>query len=48
MPLPHDAGIVRFSTDFSEALTWKGLGEYSKDGKQWHVFMETNLTQITE
>ncbi|MBL7772779.1 MAG: hypothetical protein JNM95_07960 [Chitinophagaceae bacterium] len=48
MPLPHNAGNMRFTTDFSEPRTWKGTGEYSRDGKEWMVVMETNLTKVGE
>ena len=48
MPLEKNAGVIRFSTDFSEPLKWKGVGEFSKDGKNWVVFMETNLTKVKE
>lgn len=48
MPLPQHAGTMHFTTDFSESGKWKRLGEYSRDGKQWMVVMETNLTKVNE
>lgn len=48
MPLPNHAGVIRFTTDFSEPSQWKGIGEYSRDGKEWSLFMETHLTKVVE
>jgi len=48
LPLPNNAGTVRFTTDFSNPNEWKGIGEYSKDNESWSQIMETNLTKIVD
>lgn len=48
LPLPHNSGIMRFTTDFTEENTWKGKGEYSRDGQTWMIIMETNLSKLKE
>lgn len=48
LPLPHNGGTMRFTTDFTTANTWKGTGEYSKDGTNWMVMMQTELTRVQE
>lgn len=48
LPIPNNGGTMRFTTDFSSPNKWKGTGEYSRDGKNWMVIMETELTKIID
>ena len=48
LPVPGNAGRMRFTTDYSVAGKWKGTGEYSRDGNSWMIIMETNLTKVVE
>ena len=48
LPIPQNGGTMRFTTDFSTAGKWKGTGEYSRDGKNWMVMMQTDLNKVPE
>lgn len=48
LPVPGNAGRMRFTTDYSVAGKWKGTGEYSRDGNSWMVIMETDLTKLVD
>lgn len=48
LPIPNNGGTIRFTTDFTTADTWKGTGEYSRDGQNWMKIMETELTKVVE
>lgn len=46
LPIPNNAGTMRFTTDFTEKDQWKGTGEYSRDGKNWMLMMQTELIKV--
>lgn len=48
LPIPNNGGTMRFTTDFSITDKWKGTGEYSRDGKNWMIMMQTELTKVTD
>lgn len=39
-------GKIRFTLSFTEAGQWLEIGEYSRDGKEWHQFLEMKLKRI--
>ena len=45
LPIPNNGGTMRFTTDFTSTNKWKGTGEYSRDGENWRVIMQTELTR---
>ena len=48
LPVPNNAGTMRFTTDFTTSGKWKGTGEYSRDGKSWMVIMQTELNKVID
>lgn len=48
LPIPNNGGTMRFTTDFTATDKWKGTGEYSRDGENWMVMMQTELTKVTD
>jgi hypothetical protein len=48
LPLPSNRGTMRFITDFTSSNKWKETGEYSRDGENWVLIMETELTRVTD
>lgn len=48
LPIPNNGGTVRFTTDFSSINKWRETGEYSRDGQNWMVIMETELNKVIE
>lgn len=46
LPIPNNGGTMRFTTDFTETDRWKGTGEYSRDGKNWMLMMQTELIKV--
>lgn len=48
LPIPNNGGTMRFTTDFTSTDKWKGTGEYSRDGKNWMIIMQTELTKVTD
>ncbi|MDX2245966.1 MAG: hypothetical protein SF052_04260 [Bacteroidia bacterium] len=48
LPIPNNGGTMRFTTDFATTDKWKGTGEYSRDGKNWMIMMQTELTKLTD
>ncbi|MBK7232920.1 MAG: hypothetical protein IPH93_11840 [Saprospiraceae bacterium] len=48
LAIPNNGGTMRFTTDFTSPDKWKGIGEYSTDGINWMIMMQTELTKVNE
>jgi len=48
LPIPNNSGTMQFTTDFTDAGKWKGTGEYSRDGQNWMIMMQTELTKVID
>jgi len=48
LSIPNNGGTMRFTTDFTTPNKWKGTGEYSRDGINWMLMMQTELAKVND
>lgn len=46
LSLPHNSGQIRYTLDLSAPDVWAEIGEFSRDGGEWHTIMEMTLKRV--